>query len=250
MDSHARNIPLDKSDHLCLEAVTGLCRYPLQYSPASESVDRRTNDLLRQVSLTTFLHQVSPTTLFAASSEPDDFLIALLKDRWHHDRLKGCIYLNSVKATNEVAHIRRTESVTYGFVGQVVRMDEDRTTKKVFNAQPIGTRRKARSNLRWIDGLKKDILVLRTKNWRTLERRRLYARLRFYVKAVTPKCLGNPPVDRDRLNAHIPALIPREGIIAINSKSQGRKGVMGQAHIIDFVSIEYSIPDVPKGPVM
>ncbi|GFS71869.1 hypothetical protein TNCV_3715401 [Trichonephila clavipes] len=29
-----------------------------------------------------------------------------------------------------------------------------------------------------------------------------YARLRFYVKAVTPKCLSRPPVDRDRLNAY------------------------------------------------
>ncbi|GFV59446.1 uncharacterized protein TNCV_3172861 [Trichonephila clavipes] len=34
------------------------------------------------------------------------------------------------------------------WAGHVVRMDEDRTTKKVFNAQPIGTRRKGRSNLR------------------------------------------------------------------------------------------------------
>ncbi|GFX20616.1 uncharacterized protein TNCV_4269481 [Trichonephila clavipes] len=32
------------------------------------------------------------------------------------------------------------------WAGHVVRMNEDRTTKKVFNAQPIGTRRK-------IDGL-------------------------------------------------------------------------------------------------
>ncbi|GFU89721.1 hypothetical protein TNCV_2463891 [Trichonephila clavipes] len=33
-----------------------------------------------------------------------------------------------------------------------------------------------------------------------------FARLRFYVKEVTPKCLGGPPVDRDRLNVH-PGLI-------------------------------------------
>ncbi|GFS78561.1 uncharacterized protein TNCV_3147931 [Trichonephila clavipes] len=52
-------------------------------------------------------------------------------------------------------------------------MDEDRTTKKVFNAQPIGSRRKGRPNLRWIDDLEKDLLVLRTKNWRTLAGRRL-----------------------------------------------------------------------------
>ncbi|GFY35122.1 uncharacterized protein TNCV_5044971 [Trichonephila clavipes] len=51
-------------------------------------------------------------------------------------------------------------------------MDEDSTSKKVFNAQPIGTRRKGRSNLRRIDGLEKDLL-LRTKNSRTLAGRRL-----------------------------------------------------------------------------
>ncbi|GFU59269.1 hypothetical protein TNCV_4197931 [Trichonephila clavipes] len=30
----------------------------------------------------------------------------------------------------------------------------------------------------------------------------IYASLRSYVKVVTPKCLGGPPVDRDRLNAY------------------------------------------------
>ncbi|GFX84436.1 uncharacterized protein TNCV_1602291 [Trichonephila clavipes] len=49
----------------------------------------------------------------------------------------------------------------------------DRTTKKVFNAQPIGTRRKGRPNLRWIYDLEKDLLVLRAKIWRTLAGRRL-----------------------------------------------------------------------------
>ncbi|GFW60324.1 uncharacterized protein TNCV_1844041 [Trichonephila clavipes] len=41
------------------------------------------------------------------------------------------------------------------------------------NKGPIGTRSKGRPNLRWIDDLEKDLLVLRTKNWRTLEGRRL-----------------------------------------------------------------------------
>ncbi|GFX84339.1 uncharacterized protein TNCV_4134501 [Trichonephila clavipes] len=52
-------------------------------------------------------------------------------------------------------------------------MEEDRTTKKVFNAQPIVTRRKGKPNLRQIDGLEKDFLVLRTKHWRTLAGKRL-----------------------------------------------------------------------------
>ncbi|GFV34501.1 uncharacterized protein TNCV_467131 [Trichonephila clavipes] len=45
------------------------------------------------------------------------------------------------------------------WASHVVRMDEDCPTKKVFNAQPIGARRKSRPNLRWIDGLEKDLLV-------------------------------------------------------------------------------------------
>ncbi|GFV45511.1 uncharacterized protein TNCV_4855331 [Trichonephila clavipes] len=44
---------------------------------------------------------------------------------------------------------------------------------KVLNAQPIGIRRKGRSNPKWIDGLEKDLLVFRTNNWRPLAGRRL-----------------------------------------------------------------------------
>ncbi|GFT13942.1 uncharacterized protein TNCV_2615801 [Trichonephila clavipes] len=58
------------------------------------------------------------------------------------------------------------------WAGHVVRMNENCTTKKVFNPQLIGTRRKGRSNLRRIDGLEKDLLVSRTKNWRTLAGRK------------------------------------------------------------------------------
>ncbi|GFT38108.1 hypothetical protein TNCV_4103371 [Trichonephila clavipes] len=53
-------------------------------------------------------------------------------------------------------------------------MDEDNSTKIVFNVQPIDTWRKGRpTNVRWIGGLKTDLLVSRTIIWRTLARRRL-----------------------------------------------------------------------------
>ncbi|GFT58991.1 hypothetical protein TNCV_186011 [Trichonephila clavipes] len=39
--------------------------------------------------------------------------------------------------------------------------------------------RKRRQNLKWIDGLEKDLLVLRIKNWRTLAGRRLAYRNSF-----------------------------------------------------------------------
>ncbi|GFX04120.1 uncharacterized protein TNCV_3972691 [Trichonephila clavipes] len=58
------------------------------------------------------------------------------------------------------------------WASHVVRMDETLTIEEVFKAQPIHTRR-SRSNLKWVDGLENDLLVLRAKNWRTLARRRL-----------------------------------------------------------------------------
>ncbi|GFU46169.1 uncharacterized protein TNCV_2155121 [Trichonephila clavipes] len=38
---------------------------------------------------------------------------------------------------------------------QVIRMNEDRTIEKVFDAQPISARKRGRPNLRWIEGLEK-----------------------------------------------------------------------------------------------
>ncbi|GFW45362.1 uncharacterized protein TNCV_4734691 [Trichonephila clavipes] len=82
------------------------------------------------------------------------------------------------------------ESVIVNFIkiqrikwaGHVIRRNEVRTFKKVFNAQPTGTRRKGSPNLRWIEDLEKDLLVLRTRNWRTLAGRRL-AWKRLFEKA-------------------------------------------------------------------
>ncbi|GFT92480.1 uncharacterized protein TNCV_1053801 [Trichonephila clavipes] len=54
------------------------------------------------------------------------------------------------------------------WAGHIVRMDEDHTTKKVFNAKPIGTRRKGSQILDGLMALKKNLLVLRTKNWKAL----------------------------------------------------------------------------------
>ncbi|GFX25429.1 uncharacterized protein TNCV_1424131 [Trichonephila clavipes] len=81
--------------------------------------------------------------------------------------------------SSSINHIKNLTSLTSSKYSEikrashVVRMEEDHTTKRVFNAQQIGTLRKGRTNLRWINGLEKDPLVLRTKNWRTLAGRRL-----------------------------------------------------------------------------
>ncbi|GFX71746.1 uncharacterized protein TNCV_4131921 [Trichonephila clavipes] len=63
-------------------------------------------------------------------------------------------------------------------------MNADAPLKKVFNVQPIGTQKKGRPDLRWNNGLEKDLLVLRTKNWRTqLGRRLTWKRLLEKAKA-------------------------------------------------------------------
>ncbi|GFY07802.1 hypothetical protein TNCV_4287381 [Trichonephila clavipes] len=86
-----------------------------------------------------------------------------------------------------ITHIKNMTLLTsskYNELNGQVTLSEDFTTKKVFNAQPTGTQRKGRPNLRWIDGLEEVPLVLRTKNWRTLGRRRLaWKRLLEKVKA-------------------------------------------------------------------
>ncbi|GFT54353.1 hypothetical protein TNCV_2726921 [Trichonephila clavipes] len=63
-------------------------------------------------------------------------------------------------------------------------MNEAHTTKQVLNVQPMGTGRNGRPNLRCIDSLEKDLLVLRTRNWRTLAGRRLAGK-RLLEKAKT-----------------------------------------------------------------
>ncbi|GFX42999.1 uncharacterized protein TNCV_436151 [Trichonephila clavipes] len=82
--------------------------------------------------------------------------------------------------SSSISHIKNLTSLTTSkynelnvAAGHVVRTDERRTTKKVFNAKTISTRKMGRPNLRWIDGLEIDLLVLRTKNWRTLAGKRL-----------------------------------------------------------------------------
>ncbi|GFY17798.1 uncharacterized protein TNCV_1075331 [Trichonephila clavipes] len=44
------------------------------------------------------------------------------------------------------------------WAGHAIRMSDDSTTKTVYNAQPIGTRRRSRPNLGWIDDLEKNLL--------------------------------------------------------------------------------------------
>jgi hypothetical protein len=51
-------------------------------------------------------------------------------------------------------------------------MEGDRMAKKLKNWKPFGRRPAGRPKNRWIDGILKDIEVLKVKNWKELIRKR------------------------------------------------------------------------------
>jgi hypothetical protein len=55
-----------------------------------------------------------------------------------------------------------------GWAGHVIRMDNNRTDKKVLDTKPIGTRKIGRTKLRWEDDVIQDIKTFGVKNWRNL----------------------------------------------------------------------------------
>ena len=48
----------------------------------------------------------------------------------------------------------------------MVRMNSDRTLKKIFNTKPDGARSVGRPKLRWEDGIDQDMRILGVKNWK------------------------------------------------------------------------------------
>jgi hypothetical protein len=53
-----------------------------------------------------------------------------------------------------------------GWAGHVIRIDNNKTVKKVFNTKPVGTRKIGRPKLRWEDDVIQDVKILGVKNWR------------------------------------------------------------------------------------
>ena len=47
-----------------------------------------------------------------------------------------------------------------------MRMNNDRTIKKIFNANPDGVRRVGRPKLPWEDDVDQDMRILEVKNWK------------------------------------------------------------------------------------
>jgi hypothetical protein len=52
------------------------------------------------------------------------------------------------------------------WAGHLVRVNNDRTIKRIFNTKPGGVRGVGRTKLRWEDGVDQDIRILGVKNWK------------------------------------------------------------------------------------
>jgi len=52
------------------------------------------------------------------------------------------------------------------WAGHMVRMNNERTIKKISKAKPDGVRRAGRPKLRWEDGVHQDMRILEVKNWK------------------------------------------------------------------------------------
>ncbi|GFY35101.1 hypothetical protein TNCV_5044761 [Trichonephila clavipes] len=70
---------------------------------------------------------------------------------------------------NHIKNLTPLTSSKYNELNEQVTLDEDRTTKKFSISNQLTHKERAG----WIDGLEKDLLVLRTKNWKTLAIKRM-----------------------------------------------------------------------------
>jgi len=50
-------------------------------------------------------------------------------------------------------------------IGHVVRTDQGRTVKKIFESKPEGSRRRERPRLRWLEDVEKDLHQTKVKRW-------------------------------------------------------------------------------------
>jgi hypothetical protein len=56
----------------------------------------------------------------------------------------------------------------FAWAGHLLRTNNDRTLKKIFNTKPDGVRRAGRPKLRWEDGVDQDVRISEGKNWKTV----------------------------------------------------------------------------------
>jgi transcription termination factor 2 len=79
-------------------------------------------------------------------------------------RIRSNLEIQNIYKSSDIVteiKVRRLE-----WLGHVVRMEDTRLPKMVFNAKPEGRRGDGRPRLRWLDGVEADIKALGVKRWR------------------------------------------------------------------------------------
>jgi hypothetical protein len=65
-----------------------------------------------------------------------------------------------------------------GWLGHVVRMEEDRIVKRIFEGHPGGRRKTGGPRKRWLDDVEEDLRLMKVKRWRIRETERtVWARI-------------------------------------------------------------------------
>jgi hypothetical protein len=87
-----------------------------------------------------------------------------LKEEFSYTLLEQCrrkrYNYELYKLFNEPDIIKHIKINRLSWVGHIIRMENSRTVKKVFDTRPEGTRKIRRPKLRWEDGLIQDIRAL------------------------------------------------------------------------------------------
>ena len=67
------------------------------------------------------------------------------------------------KELDIVADIKKK---TLEWIGHVVRMDQGRAVKKIYESETEGSRRRGRPRLRWLEDVEKYLREMRVRTWR------------------------------------------------------------------------------------
>ena len=76
------------------------------------------------------------------------------------------LYILSTELIGNADIVRFIKSRRIAWLGHVMRMDDNRTPKRILQWKPIGTRTRGRPRKRWIAGIEVDLQIMGVRRWR------------------------------------------------------------------------------------
>ena len=154
------------------------CFYGLRRFLKSNEIKRDTKLLLYRCLIRPVLTYASETWTMTQTEEKT---LALFERKILRSIFGGLLE-NGVwrrKTNSELYHLYKEPDIIkfikiqrMKWAGHVLRMEEGRTTKRIFQARPTGSRKRGRPKLRWEDCLENDFRALNVRQWRTVAPRR------------------------------------------------------------------------------